>query len=71
MMCANKTDGLFELTACIFGTAERRMLLGRLRHFRIGIGKTAEAVEVEPPAMEPGCRKFIAPRTAIEAMGDR
>ena len=44
MMCANKTNGLFELTACIFGTAERRMLFGRLRHFRIRIRKTAEAV---------------------------
>src|SRR5580704_3463114 len=53
MMCANKTDCLFEVTACIFGTAKRRMLFGRLRHFRIGIGETAEAVEVEPQQWNP------------------
>src|SRR5262245_33164309 len=69
MMCTNETDGLLELTACIVSAAQRGVLLRRLRYLWIWIGEAAEAVEVEPPAMKPGCRQFITPRDAVEPTG--
>jgi len=61
MSRANVTYGEFELSTCIFGAVQRRVVLGRLGHFRIGIGQTSKAVKVKPPAMEPGGCKLIAP----------
>jgi Phage integrase family len=62
---------VLELTAGVLRTAERCMSFERLRHSRIGVGKATEAMEVQSPAMEPGCREFIAPRMTIETMSDR
>jgi len=71
MMGADETHGRFELTACVMGAAERRVHIGRLGHLGIRIREATEAVEVEPPAMIPGCRQLIAPGDPVEAVGDR
>src|SRR5882724_13599527 len=67
---ADEAHGALDLPARIVGTAERRMLCGRLCHLRVRV-RRAEAMEVECPDVE-ACRgKLIAPRTAVETVGDR
>jgi hypothetical protein len=48
---ANATYGEFKLSACIFGAAQRLVVLGGLGHFRIVVGQGSEAMEIEPPAI--------------------
>src|SRR5262249_21768579 len=71
MFRTNIPDGVFQLSAGVLGTAKRRVVFGGLRHFWIGIRQAAEAVEIEPPTMEPGRREFLAPRPPVEALRDR
>src|SRR5262249_46773792 len=67
---ANEADSVFELAARLFGATERRRCFIGALHSGIGIGESAEPVEIEPPDMESRRAEHIAPGTAIEAMRD-
>src|SRR5215475_12281334 len=70
LMAQNKSGRGLDLFRRIFGDAERRIIAGRLLHFRISIGMT-EAIEVETPDVEAGLVERVAPGFSIEAMRDR
>src|SRR5260370_39181498 len=70
LMSENKANGRRQLLRGILRDAERRALDCGPVHFRITVGMT-ETVEVEPPDVEAGFFKRVAPRLAVKSMRDR
>src|SRR5260221_9959359 len=59
-----------ELPCGLAGVIERRSVRQSCRHRRIA-ARPAEAEEIEPPYGITGSDKRIAPRSSVEAIGDR
>ena len=58
-----------ELDAGVLGTAEGGVRVGHFFHLGIAIGM-AEALKIETPNIKTGRAQRIAPRKAIEPVGD-
>src|SRR5690242_8271228 len=70
VVLADEPRGLLDLPTGIVSRAKRFLALRRLRHVRISVRMTI-AVKIKPPDVETPSTKFVAPGSAIEAMGNR